>query len=312
VALRRPELRRALAGLKRFIATVETAKHRVFQFLEPAILPDNMIVAIASEDAYHLGILSSRVHLTWTAAAGGTLEDRPRYTKSQCFDPFPFPAADRAQQATIQSLAEELDRHRKRQQDEHPSLTLTDMYNVLRKLGENEPLDSFSATDRRVFDDGLLLVLKDLHSKLDLAVLDAYGWPADISDEEILTRLVALNKDRAAEEARGKVRWLRPDYQIARFGTVKQGPEQLSAHLITAEAKAQKPTFPSDEVAQTAAVMSVLASNSGPVNASDVASRFRQGRRIESKIRSVLAALTRLGFISTTDGGMTFLLRKAS
>ena len=54
-------------------------------------LPDKMIVSIGSEDTFHLGVLSSRVHLTWTAYDGGTLEDRPQYTKTRCFDPFPFP-----------------------------------------------------------------------------------------------------------------------------------------------------------------------------------------------------------------------------
>jgi hypothetical protein len=86
----RRELRPALAGLPRYIATVETAKHRVFQFLDAAVLPDNMLVCVASDDAFHLGVLGSQISLAWARAQGGTLEDRPRYTKSLCFDPFPF------------------------------------------------------------------------------------------------------------------------------------------------------------------------------------------------------------------------------
>ncbi|HEY0466965.1 MAG TPA: DNA methyltransferase, partial [Polyangiaceae bacterium] len=93
----RGAFRPALDGLLRYIATVETAKHRTFQFLGAEVAPDNMLVCIATENAIHLGVLSSKVHVIWALAAGGTLEDRPRYNKSRCFEPFPFPAwSDRA------------------------------------------------------------------------------------------------------------------------------------------------------------------------------------------------------------------------
>ena len=93
-----------------------------------------MLVNIASDDAWILGVLSSRAHVTWALAAGGTLEDRPRYNKTRCFEPFPFPAATAAQQARIRALGEQLDAHRKARQALHPELTLTGMYNVLEKL----------------------------------------------------------------------------------------------------------------------------------------------------------------------------------
>lgn len=72
-----------------------------------------MLVYIASDDAYDLGVLSSRIHVAWALAAGGNLEDRLRYNKIRCFDPFPFPAATPAQAAEIAALAEELDALRK-------------------------------------------------------------------------------------------------------------------------------------------------------------------------------------------------------
>lgn len=89
----RKDLRPALANLPRYIATVETTKHRVFQFLDAAILPDNMLVAIGLDDGYSLGVLSSRFHGMWALRAGGWLGigNDPRYSKSRCFDPFPFP-----------------------------------------------------------------------------------------------------------------------------------------------------------------------------------------------------------------------------
>ncbi|MGH7717026.1 MAG: type IIL restriction-modification enzyme MmeI, partial [Vulcanimicrobiaceae bacterium] len=176
----RTELRPALDGLRRYIATVETAKHRCFVFLDSAILPDNMLVAIASDDAFQLGALSSRTHAIWTACSGGTLEDRPRYTKSRCFDPFPFPDASETQKDEIRALAEDLHAHRKRRQREHPNLTLTEMYNVLEKLRAGVGPDALGTEDKRTFDDGLVLILKELHDRLDQAVARAYGWPADL------------------------------------------------------------------------------------------------------------------------------------
>ena len=79
------------AGLDRYICTPETAKHRIFTFLGAGVRADNMLVNFGLSDGFHLGVLSSRAHLAWAQATGATLEDRPRYTKSACFDPFPSP-----------------------------------------------------------------------------------------------------------------------------------------------------------------------------------------------------------------------------
>jgi hypothetical protein len=169
--------------------------------------------------------------------------------------------------------------------------------------------------DRLIFDDGLVLLLKEFHERLDSAVADAYGWPATLSDDEILARLVALNKARAAEEAKGQVRWLRPDYQIPRFGSVKEKAEldltggEMHVAQIAAGAKQ---TFPSDDIAQTAAVMAVLANATAPVDASSIASAFKQGRKSIAKIDAVLSALLRMGYVDTRDGGKTYLLRRAA
>jgi len=271
-----------------------------------------MLVAVATDRAFHLGILSSRIHVTWTKWSGGTLEDRPRYTKSRCFDSFPFPNTSELQAGYVRTIAEELDAHRKRRQEEHPGLTLTEMYNVLERLRAGASPSDLDADEKRIFDDGLILILKELHDRLDGAVAAAYGWPADLLDEEILTRLVALNKERAAEEARGVVRWLRPDYQIPRFATAGKKAEQLEVALVAVEAKKPKPAFPAEDIAQTAAVMAVLADAAGGLDATVISGRFRQGKRIEPKARAVLLALTRMGFLSTQDGGKSFLLRRAS
>ncbi|MFA6960095.1 MAG: DNA methyltransferase [Opitutaceae bacterium] len=131
----RRDLRHALAGLSRYIATGETGKHRHFQFLDGSVLPDNMLIAIASDNAFHLGVLSSRIHVVYSLAAGGRLGvgNDPRYNKSRCFDPFPFPDCTEKQKSKIRTLADSLDAHRKLAQAKH-GLGLTDIYNVLEKV----------------------------------------------------------------------------------------------------------------------------------------------------------------------------------
>ena len=330
----RKDLRPAMKDLSRYIATVETAKHRAFQFLDAEILPDNMLVAIAFEDNFHLGILSSHIHVIWALAQGALLGPTPRYSKSRCFDPFPFPDADASTKERITELAEAIDKHRKDVQAAHPEITLTQMYNVLEKVkdpsrlapqgeGANTPHAEVAAQrpskhndltndERRIFDDALILILKERHEELDVAVAAAYGWPADLSDDEILGRLVALNKQRAAEEARGLVRWLRPDYQIPRFGTAKDKQEQIEADLGLAPVAKVKPTFPAGAVEQTAAVMAALAMASNSVTAGELAQGFKQGKKAEARIGATLSSLARTGFISAESGGKKFSLRRAA
>ena len=185
-------------------------------------------------------------------------------------------------------------------------------YSVLELLCAGKTPEALSPAERHILDSGLVLILNELHDRLDAAVADAYGWPADLPDEQILARLVALNCERVAEEARGQVRWLRPDYQIPRFGTAAQKQRQFEAELVVAAEKAQKPSFPADEVAQSAAVMAALAASQGAIDAATLAASFRQGRRIEAKIAAVLGALARMGFATTSDGGRSFALRRAA
>jgi hypothetical protein len=313
----RTELRPALKDLTRYIATVETTKHRTFQFLDTGILPDHMVIAIATDDAAVLGILSSRFHVVWALRAGGWLGvgNDPRYSKSRCFDPFPLPAANNIQKQIIRAVAEELDLHRKRALAEHPQLTLTGLYNVLEKLRVGTNPDKLDDRDRIIFDNGLVLIMSELHDRLDTAVAEAYGWPADLSDEEILFRLVALNKERAKEEKLGLVRWLRPDYQISRFAknvdkqAVTEEGTQVAAELISDVE--QKRSFPADAVEQTAAVFAALGNTNGPLDAKLLATQFKRTKTTEKKIGEVLASLARLGYVTSSDG-KTFALRRVA
>jgi hypothetical protein len=122
-------MRRALHNMKRYIATSEVSKHRTFVFLDwPEQLVDGSVISVCTSDAAILAVLSSSWHQTWSLAQGGTLEDRPRYHYSHCFDPFPFPDMTTKQADRLSELGEQLDAHRKRQQAAHPKLTMTQMY----------------------------------------------------------------------------------------------------------------------------------------------------------------------------------------
>ncbi len=313
----RPQLRAALEGLLRYIATTETSKHRPFQFIAGEVLADHSIVCIALSDAWNLGVLSSMVHVTWALRAGGTLEDRPRYNKTRCFDPFPFPVASEAQQARIRELGEQLDAHRKRQQAAHPGLTLTGMYNVLEKLRAGEAL---SAGEREIHEQGLVSVLRQWHDELDAAVLEAYGWsdlrpllaaahgnePAKAAMREqavrdfaeaVLERLVALNAERAAEEARGLVRWLRPDFQ---HPEAVEAPQQdaIAVDSDAAEVAAAKPAkvaWPKDPVAQVRAVAEALAQSPVPLSVDDITARFKARGKWKARVPQLLDMLVAVG-----------------
>ncbi|TAL76698.1 MAG: hypothetical protein EPN75_13920 [Beijerinckiaceae bacterium] len=200
---------------------------------------------------------------------------------------------------------------RKQVQTEHPELTLTQIYNVLEKLRAGEAL---SDTEEAIKMNGLVLIIKELHDSIDRLTAGAYGWPTDLSDEDILARLVALNAERAAEEKRGLIRWLRPDYQRARAGITGETPvkeEQIEAELVAMDAKAQKPMFPTGDVERTAAVFAALMNASAPLDGAAIARSFRQGMKIEPAILRVLAALARIGNVHTSDG-RRFALRRSA
>ncbi len=310
--------RNASVGLKRYISTVKTAKHRMFQFLDPKILPDSKLINIASDDGFILGVLSSQVHLVWTQATQALLEDRPTYVKSASFDQFPFPLCGEREKARIRQLAEELDAHRKRVQAQH-GLTLTGLYNVLEKLrrrrreesqtSSTEKLETrhlvsyqLTAKEKLIHDQGLVSVLKQLHDDLDTAVFAAYGWPTTLTDAEILERLVALNAERAAEEARGVIHWLRPDYQRKALGGKSTVTDTLN--LPAAEPKpgrkpaqthalGKKQVWPKTLSERVQAVEGALHAAAAPVTAALVSARFARARPAD--VAEILHTLVTLG-----------------
>ena len=210
------DLRAALLPIPRYIATPAVAKHRMFVWLDSAVIPDHQLYAVARDDDTTFGVLHSRFHESWSLRLGTSLEDRPRYTPTTTFEIFPFPEgltpdipaagyADdphaRAVATAARALVEMRDRwlnpedlvdrvpdilphlpHRTVPRDPAAALklrsrTLTKLYNT-RGTPEGAWLDA-------------------LHADLDAAVAAAYGWPADISEADALARLLALNLSRA-------------------------------------------------------------------------------------------------------------------
>jgi hypothetical protein len=291
----REDLRVMLQGLPRCIATIETSKHRFFTFLDVSVLPDNKLIIIACNDAFLLGVLSSHIHVTWALAAGGRLGDAngPVYVKTSCFEKFPFPDCTPTQKARIRQLAEALDAHRKRQQAQHPELTLTDTYNVLEKLRASKTLN---AKEQMVHEQGLVSVLRQIHDDLDAAVQEAYGWPArPMGDDEILGRLVALNQERAAEEQRGTIRWLRPAFQNpSGTGTIESTDEMgLDLLPITVTPVAAKQPWPKAMSARAQALRSLLAGSPSPLATEAIVAHF-QGAP-QSQVTELLDTLAVLG-----------------
>ena len=185
----RPDMRRAFAGKTRQIATPGVSKHRVFVWLGLEVLCNNLICVVARDDDYFLGVLQSRLHELWSRRLGTQLreaESGQRYTNTTSFETFAFPwppgqePKDDPRVLAVADAARDVVAKRDAwlnppgaSEGELKKRTLTNLYN-------QRP-------------DWLDLA----HRKLDDAVLDAYGWPHDIGDDEILARLLALNLERA-------------------------------------------------------------------------------------------------------------------
>ncbi|MGH9589268.1 MAG: class I SAM-dependent DNA methyltransferase [Terracidiphilus sp.] len=186
----RPAMRQALKPLSRYIATPLVSKHRVFVWLQAGVNPENLLNVIARDDDYFFGVLHSAIHEVWAGAQGTQLrevESGFRYTPTSTFEtfPFPWPPGKEPQGSPLVKAIAEGARELVQQRDnwlnppnaspeELAKLTLTNLYNKRPKWLENA------------------------HRKLDEAVFAAYGWPANLSRDEILARLLALNHQRAS------------------------------------------------------------------------------------------------------------------
>ncbi|MDJ0682327.1 MAG: hypothetical protein QNJ18_21005 [Xenococcaceae cyanobacterium MO_167.B52] len=293
----RPGFRKGIKKLSKYIATPRTAKHRFFTFLEKNVIPESGIVVISLDDAYFLGILSSNLHIIWSLKAGGWIGEGndPVYNHARCFYSFPFPTPTKEQKQNIRELGERLDSHRKRVQQKHLDITITGMYNLLEKIRNNQ---SLTDKEKEYNNRALVSTLKQIHDELDIAVFDAYGWNKNLTDEEILEKLVKLNAERAEEERNGLIRWLRPEYQ-APEETIKQTEIQdiktSQPETITpVEQQKWAKTFKE----QLAAIRDLLRSQGGEWTEAQIAAQFK-GKKKAGAIANCLEILQGLGLINS-------------
>ncbi len=298
----RPRLRSAVADLASYFVTCETAKHRAFVIIpRKGTLIDGSVIAVASDDLFILGVLSSRIHRLWALKAGGRMGvgNDPRYQNEVCFDPFPFPVDISTTLAdAIRVEAEALDALRKGVLGEHDDLTLTGLYNVLEAVRAGRALTD---KERDIYDRGLVTIIGQHHDEIDRLVAEAYDWASDLSDEAMLTNLVALNRERATEEAQGLVRWLRPEFQAPGEGRVATNRDLDLGDTEPAPVTATIIPWPKTLPEQVSAVAALLSAAPAPQHPRDIARAF-DGKRAASVI-PVLDALTAIGQARRLDDG---------
>jgi type II restriction/modification system DNA methylase subunit YeeA len=216
----RPGMRRALHPLACYILTSRVAKHRLFVWADKSILPDSRLYAIAREDETIFGILHSRVHEIWSLAKGSWhgIGNDPTYNAESCFETFPFPEGLRpdipAEQYADDARAEKISLAAKRlDQLRNNWLNPPDLVMRVPEVVEGYPdriLPKHEAAAAILKKRTLTNLynerptwLENAHRALDETVADAYGWNPDISDDDILTKLLALNLERARGDLTG-------------------------------------------------------------------------------------------------------------
>jgi hypothetical protein len=197
-------LRDALASLTRCLVTARVSKHLMISCQPPARIFSEQLCVFPLDAMTAFAVLQCRVHEPWARLLSSSLEDRLRYSASDCFETFPFPKpGPRAVIPTLETAGKALyDARAKYMVDTQQGLTKT--YNALR-----DP----ACTDPRILE------LRRVHEAMDRAVLDAYGW-TDIAvppycpltdadkqalqafEDEVIDRLYVLNAERAREEER--------------------------------------------------------------------------------------------------------------
>lgn len=210
-------MREALKRVTRQIITPRVSKHRIFAYFPKTVLADSAAVAIARDDDTTFGILHSRFHELWSLRMGTWLGvgNDPRYTPSTTFETFPFPEgltpnipakdyADDPRAKAIAAAAKKLNELReawlnpeewvRREPEVVPGFP-----DRLIPRGPKAEAELKKRTLTNLYNTKPQWLL-DAHRALDDAVATAYGWPHDLTGDEILARLLALNLDRAAKQ----------------------------------------------------------------------------------------------------------------
>lgn len=196
----------AIEPLDRILVRGFISEIHEMAFVPKSILCDIALVVFAFDDNFHFGILQSNIHEVWLRNNSSSLRTDVRYTPSTCFATFPFPQnCAKPDYSTVESASKKYYDHRQQTMRER-ELGLTKLY-------------------RLVYDpsckDADILEMRNLHAAMDVSVLKCYGWqdidlqhdffpndrkkirfmPSPAAQREIFTRLIALNKEIAAQEA---------------------------------------------------------------------------------------------------------------
>ena len=327
----RSEWRDAIADIDVFFVTARTARHRLFLALQDDITIESKVVGLALQGNGNLAVLSSFAHTCFAFATGGWLGvgNDATYNHTGCFNPFPFPILNDAQSAKFDQLGGRLDAFRKKRLAAHEFLTMTAMYNVLeryRELDAKADVAPLSEKELDIANAAQISVLKDIHDDIDREIFAAYGWEdlgerlvgrpgattpsphksedQEAAEEELLVRLVALNQERAAEEKRGLVRWLRPEYQKPRLAHRVKGQDDLDIGLVEAGIVEER-AWPANEREQFATMRDVLAEAESPLAAEALAALFK-GRttpKRKARVARVLEIMEDMGGARRSEEG---------
>lgn len=228
-AEKRPGLYKAVESVSRVIVrSLTSTNFSTFAFLPRGIIYDQTLIVFISDTSAMLATLCSRAHEAWTLFLGATMKDDPRYNIADCFETFPFPPGvlestigNSIHCKTLEMTGEQYD-------------TFRSELIIRRGEGLTKTYNRFHDPDEHSPD---ILRLRELHAAMDNAVLTAYGWHdlaesvrceyvLDYEDDEeegeqsssrrrkkpwryrwpdhfrdeVLARLLALNKERAEQE----------------------------------------------------------------------------------------------------------------
>ena len=154
----------------------ENRKYVPMGLMSPDMLCSDLVFIVPNATAYHLGVLTSNVHMAWVRAVCGRLKSDYRYSKDIVYNNFPWPAPTEQQKAKIEQTAQAILDARAL----YPDSSLADLYDDLTMPPE----------------------LRKAHQANDRAVMDAYGFikgtAARTSESACVTELMKLYQKKVS------------------------------------------------------------------------------------------------------------------
>ena len=147
----------------------EKRKYVPIGFMSPEVIASNLVFVISDANIYHFGVLTSSVHNAWMREVAGRLESRYRYSKDIVYNNFPWPQPTEVQRQKIEQTAQAILDAR----NLYPTSSLADLY------------------DETVMPPEL----RKAHRANDAAVLEAYGFPKDATESDIVARLFKMYQE---------------------------------------------------------------------------------------------------------------------